>query len=481
MVFASPPGSPVVEVPRKEEVRDRGWEGVVAGLKDLEYESFTLGNSQARNLIRRAVVMAVQGTRDRPQPPPVLLEGLRAALFLLGELRTEEHAALRVLAGFQSAQWFRGTTARLRRGWAMPGAGWEDQDRVAAAEDAEAAVALLVKHGPLPAEVRGTSELWDLLEALYRGEPTAPSRLCARMQRRFCQFDLADFAPAGEAVVGPRCEVTPGSYRGTAVVVKTVRAALLGPETIEACMVRARAWVDVFHPNVVPVLCCSTTVTTDQSVEQCATVVTRFTPGNTLSGVLSAAPALQPRDAMVLARDVARALVFSRCCPDSRECFSFREVEPGNVILCPFTGQARLLFPMLVHGVDGGLWAAPREVECSEAYCVGLLLWTCLTADKPMASGWRPPLLPSRSAANGIVNKACQGKGYPDVLQLLEDLDHALPSAPRSRLRDLARLATGGDSPSHSAANTPLPPSPPIASLLATHDPDTPAPPPPLC
>eukprot|EP01065_Artemidia_motanka_P032289 TRINITY_DN39304_c0_g1_i1.p1 TRINITY_DN39304_c0_g1~~TRINITY_DN39304_c0_g1_i1.p1 ORF type:complete len:561 (+),score=151.87 TRINITY_DN39304_c0_g1_i1:58-1740(+) len=441
------------------------WTTSVAALRNIEYDTFCHAPAQCQLLLRRMLVCAGQAMMDRNTEPPLrLLCVLRAACFLLHECMPETAIAERVLCSAAAAHWFQGVTERLRRSWAVSAPGWLAEDQAAQQRDLTDAVEVLARH--LPHSLHGSSDLWPLLDELH-GNPAVAPRVASMLVRQHSCIAFADVRPTCEPVERATTVLQRADYRGTVVMLKSVRPRFLSAETMQLTMIRARAWTRVMHPHVVPVVGCAVVQEQQQHVVDCAMLATRFAPGRSLENILYGpqGASLPAALAVLVVRDIVEALVYAQSVEDDREYLMVPELHPSNVLICSDSGRARLLPPLIVKAPPSR-WKAPRRAEDPEVYAAGMLLWAALTAGTPLpdvkdeaipqalkAGTWRPTPTSGvpPSVARVLLRSNGSVQGYVGLGPMLKDLGAVLDEMHVTR--DSLRLVAKADSPADTLAS----------------------------
>eukprot|EP01062_Namystynia_karyoxenos_P008938 TRINITY_DN13160_c0_g1_i1.p1 TRINITY_DN13160_c0_g1~~TRINITY_DN13160_c0_g1_i1.p1 ORF type:complete len:547 (+),score=108.35 TRINITY_DN13160_c0_g1_i1:75-1715(+) len=482
--------------------REWHWSYTWHCLKSIEYEPFAMAEAQCRLLLRRVHVLVGQITLDRPEPPLLLRCTLRGALALLEECRPSFNLSHRILSACVGAHWFQGCYTRIRRAWAMTAPGWEVEDRAAAQKDLQKALEVLsaLPSRPEWGELKGSSDLWPMLEAMRDSQPER-EKVAAKLQRHHWHIDFADVHPTDSPVEGANCIVQPAVYRGAPVALKTVRPKLLQAATVQDCMMRAQAWLRVVHPNIVPVV--GVAVATQPSgagealPSDCATVATRVVPGISLYHLLydSGDGRCSGAAGARVVRDVVEGLCCAQAVEVEAEALAVNEIHPTNVMVDSPSGTARFILPMVVHAAEESRWRAPHGVPVPECYCAGLLLWATLTAGQPMrhaltqdqvssalrSGSWRPvapadchPQLAHiirRSAARG--GRGEHDAPYRSLVDMLADLEAAIAVLPAPPRQGRARAHTAPGSPPAGRGYFSPPRTKPLPAQVDTEAPET--------
>jgi serine/threonine-protein kinase len=251
------------------------------------------------------------------------------------------------------------------------------------------------------------------------------------------------------------------------VAVKVVRPELAGPATRARLLVEARAAARFAHDHAVRVHA------VDSTADGLPYLVLEYLEGPTLSQRLASPPALAPRQAAALAAQVADALAAAHAAG-----LVHRDVKPGNVILEPPAGRARLLdFGLARLGDGGGLtlegalagtpaYMSPEQVRGgpvdarSDVYGLGATLYEALTGTAPFR-GSAPRVLnqvlheeprPPRQLNDAVprdLETICQkalakepGRRYQAAREMADDLNAFLEGRP-IRARPLGLLGRG--------------------------------------
>lgn len=329
-----------------------------------------------------------------------------------------------------------------------------------------------------PAQARQLQEQWKLHRLMFQrdrveGDPdsTGPDARTAPAGRRspgplpsLPGFEiLEELGRGGMGVVFKARQIDLDRI----VAVKLIRTGpLAGTEEMERFRTEARAIARLSHPGVVQVFSFG-------QEENVLFLVMEYLPGGSLARRLAGRP-LDPREAVVLIRDLARAV---HAAHEAR--VVHRDLKPGNVLL-DGDGKARVSDFGLARLLDADVsqtasemvlgtpdYMAPeqaagrtREVgPPADVHALGAILYECLTGSPPFRSRTRAETLrrvqehepvplrrscPSLSVELEAICLACLEKipsrRYPSARALADDLDSWLDGRP-PRVRPRGRLA----------------------------------------